>query len=71
VTIDPATPPESAAFLQALGIAATMYSPAELAQWLQAPQPLLGNQSPIELLATGQTLALFDILRAIDEGAYF
>lgn len=68
--IDQTVPPESAAFLQAVGIAASMYSPPELAQWLQSPQPLVGNRTPLELLAEGNTMPLFDTMRALDEGVY-
>jgi hypothetical protein len=68
--IDQTVPPESAAFLQAVGIAATMYSPPELAQWLQSPQPLIGGATPLQLLATGQTMPLFNAMRALDEGVY-
>ncbi len=63
-------PPESAAFLQAVGIAATMYSPPELAQWLQSGQPLIGGKTPLQLLAECNTMPLFNVMRALDERAY-
>lgn len=62
--------PESAAFLQAVGIAATMYNPYELAEWLISPQPLLANKTPLELLAEGGAHDLFGAMRMLDESAY-
>jgi uncharacterized protein (DUF2384 family) len=68
--IDTNTPPENAAFLQAVGIAALFYSPPELARWLQSPQPLLNNATPLQLLANGQTMPLFEVMQRLDAGVY-
>ena len=57
-------------FSDALLIAAGMYSDVELAFWLNAPQPLLGMWTPVQLLARGESDALLRVMRQIEEGAY-
>lgn len=46
------------------------YTDAELAVWLTAPQPLIGNVSPIELLATGRKAELLAAVQRMDEATY-
>jgi hypothetical protein len=57
-------------FQQAVGIASELYSDVELAVWLTAPQPLLNNLTPIQLLALGRSPELLRVMQALDEGAY-
>jgi len=57
-------------FQQAVGIASELYSDIEVAVWLTAPQPLLNNLNPIQLLALGRSPELLRVMQALDEGAY-
>lgn len=57
-------------FQQAVGIASEIYSDLELAVWLTAPQPLLNNLNPIQLLALGRSPELLSAMQAFDEGAF-
>lgn len=57
-------------FVEAVRLAATWYSHAELAVWLTAPQPLLDHWTPLQLLGSGRAPALLQIMNALDQGAY-
>lgn len=62
--------PNFAEFADAVLIAAGMYTDVELAFWLNAPQPLIGMWTPIQLLARGEASKLLSVMRAIEDGAY-
>lgn len=57
-------------FAEATLIAAGMYNDVELAFWLNAPQPLIGMFTPVQLLAAGRAKELLAVLRRLEEGAY-
>jgi hypothetical protein len=57
-------------FAEAFKIAATLYSDVELAFWLNAPQPLLGMWTPVQLLARGEAAELLRVLRGLEDGVY-
>ena len=57
-------------FADAVRLAASMYTDVELAFWLNAPQPLLGMWTPVQLLARGEAEDLLRTLRQIEDGTY-
>ena len=67
--VEPARP-NFAEFSEALLIAAGMYTDVELAFWLNAPQPMLGMWTPVQLLARGDGPDLLRAMQSLDAGAY-
>lgn len=67
--VEPARP-NFAEFSEALTIAAGMYADVELAFWLNAPQPMLGMWTPVQLLANGRAADLLTVLRQLEDSAY-
>lgn len=62
--------PNAAAFIEAVSLAATLYTDVELAFWLTAPQPLIGMWTPVQLLARGEAGLLLGRLQAMADGVY-
>ncbi len=58
------------AFLEAVMIAADMYTPGELAFWLNAPQPLLDMWTPVQLLAREEAAHLLVVLHQVEDGNF-
>jgi hypothetical protein len=46
------------------------YTPVELCLWLQSPQPMIENITPLALLAQGRADELLQVVKAMDEGVY-
>jgi len=57
-------------FRDALLTAAGIYNDVELAFWLNAPQPLLGMWTPIQLLARGEAHELLRVMDQLADGVY-
>lgn len=68
--IEPQPRPNFKEFAEAVLIAAGMYTDVELAFWLNAPQPLAGMWTPIQLLAQGRGDRLLEIMRQLEDGVY-
>lgn len=62
--------PSIEAFQESVLIAAGLYTDVELAFWLNAPQPLIGMFTPVQLLASGRADELVRVLRALEDGVY-
>jgi len=46
------------------------YTPEEIRIWIFTQQPLLDNERPIDLVISGETEKILDLLQEIDAGAY-
>lgn len=57
-------------FSTAVALASEWYNDVELAVWLTAPQPLLHNLTPVQLLALGRAPELLRLMQAMEAGAY-
>lgn len=62
--------PNYAEWADAVLIAAGLYTDVELAFWLNAPQPLVGMFTPIQLLAAGRGAELLRVMRQLEDGVY-
>jgi hypothetical protein len=49
---------------------ASLFTVAELTQWLVSPQPLLDGAIPADLLAKGRDAEVLRVLDQIGDGAY-
>ena len=58
------------AFHEAIGIATECYTPVELAFWLNAPQPLLDNWTPVQLLGGGKAEQLLNVMESLESGVH-
>lgn len=67
---EPVTSGNRLPFREVVTILESLYSPEEIEQWFNAPQPLLNNETPIRLIATGRLDDLHGVLRRLDEGVY-
>ena len=56
--------------IEAITIAAGIYTDMELVVWLQAPQPLLENWTPLQLIACGRGDDLARAMRQMEDGVY-
>lgn len=54
----------------AVAIAAEHYTQTELAVWLNAPQLMLANWTPIQLLGCGRGDELLRVMEGLESGAY-
>lgn len=57
-------------FAEAVAIAADLYTDAELAVWLTAPQPQADNWTPLQLLGCGKSAELLAAMRRLVDGVY-
>ena len=62
--------PQPHPFAEAVTLATQFYDDGELARWLYLPQPLCGGSTPIQLLATGRSALLLQVMQALDDGVY-
>lgn len=58
------------AWAEAIVIAASLYNQAELHVWLHAPQSLVGNWTPLQMLGCGKGDELLRVMQSLEEGAF-
>jgi hypothetical protein len=58
------------AFVEAVRIAATWYTPVELAFWLSSPQPQNDNWTPVQLLGGTRADELLAAVQQHEGGVY-